>query len=259
MKLKTVEIEGKQYAEIDDKGRVLYDNNGEEFAFDAAQTYGKIQELQNEAKTNREAKQEMQSKLKALDGIDPSKYQEAVSALEKLDQKKLLDAGEVDKIRKEIEESYRQKYEPELNDAQKQLEQLKSQYNGEKLASAFSGSKFIQENLAVPPDMAKATFGDRFKVENGKLIAQDQAGNTIYSRRNPGEPADFDEAIAQIVDGYSHKESIIKASNHQGTGGDGSGGGAKRTITREQFQSMNPVDQGKTAQAMREGTVKIVE
>jgi hypothetical protein len=259
MKLKTVEIEGKQYAEIDSEGRVLYDNNGEEFAFDAAQTYGKIQELQREAKTNREAKQEMADKLKALDGVDPEKYREAVAALEKLDQKKLLDAGEVDKLRKEIEDGWRQKYETDVGDAQKQLEQLRNQYNGEKLASAFNGSKFIKDNLAVPADMAKATFGDRFKIEDGKLVAVDQSGNTIYSRKNPGAPADFDEAMSQIVESYQYKDSILKASNHQGTGGDGGGGGQKRTITRDQFQSMAPAEQAKMAQAAREGTVQISE
>ena len=182
MKLKTVEVEGKQYAEIDDEGRVLYDNDGKEFAFDAAQAYGKIQELQNEAKTNREAKQKMADKLKALDGVDPDKYQEAISALEKIDQKKLMDSGEVDKLRKEIEESWREKYDTDVGEAQKKLQELQSQYNGEKLASAFSGSKFIKDNLAVPADMAKATFGDRFKIENGKMVAYDQSGNTIYSR-----------------------------------------------------------------------------
>ena len=260
MKVKTVEVDGKKYAELDDQGRVLYDNNGEEFAFDAAQTYGKIQEQQREAKTNREAKQEMADKLKALDGVDPDKYQEALSALEKLDQKKLLDAGEVEKLKKEIEESYRSKYEPELESERKARQELEQRYNGEKLASAFNGSQFIKESLAVPADMAKATFGDRFKIEDGKLVAYDQSGNTIYSRKNPGSPADFDEAISQIIESYQYKDSILKASNHQGTGGEGGGGGGqKRTISRDQFQSMAPAEQAKVAKAAQEGTVQFSE
>ena len=161
MRLKTVEVEGKQYAEIDDEGRVLYDNDGKEFAFDAAQAYGKIQELQNEAKTNREAKQQMADKLKALDGVDPDKYQEAISALEKIDQKKLMDSGEVDKLRKEIEDSWREKYDTDVGEAQKKLQEMQSQYNGEKLASAFSGSKFIKDLPCLPiwlrPPLATAS------------------------------------------------------------------------------------------------------
>lgn len=260
MKLKTVEVEGKKYAEIDSEGRVLYDDDGKEFAFDAAKTYGKIRELTHENEGHRKAKEEMADKLKALDGVDPDKYQEAIAALEKIDQKKLMEAGEVDKLRKEIEEQWRNKYDADVGEAKKQLEALQNQYNGEKLASAFNGSKFIKDNLAVPADMAKATFGDRFKIENGKMVAYDQSGNTIYSRKNPGEPADFDEAMSQIVESYQYKDSILKASNHQGTGSDGGGqGGNARTISREQFEAMPAGEKGKVAQAMREGTVKIAE
>ena len=165
----------------------------------------------------------------------------------------------LDKLRKEIEDSWREKYDTDVGEAQKKLQEMQSQYNGEKLASAFSGSKFIKDSLAVPADMAKATFGDRFKIENGKMVAYDQSGNTIYSRKNPGEPADFDEAMSQIVESYQYKDSILKASNHQGTGGDGGGGGNTRTVNREQFQNMKPAEQQKMAQAMREGTVKLVD
>ena len=45
MKLKTIEHEGKVYAEVNADGRVLYDDDGKEFAFDAADTYAKIKQL----------------------------------------------------------------------------------------------------------------------------------------------------------------------------------------------------------------------
>ena len=255
MKVKTVEVDGKQYAQLDEQGRVLYDNNGVEFAFDAAQTYGKITDLTKEAEKNRKARDEMQSKIAALDGIDPDKYQQAIKALEKIDQKQLLDAGEVDRIRQEIEKAY----QPKLEAAESRAAQLETRYNSEKLAAAFSGSKFITDNLAVPPDMAKATFGDRFKIEDGQMRAYDASGNLIYSRSNPGSPAEFDEAISQIVDSYQYKDRILKASNHQGPGGDQGGGGGKRIITRAQFDAMNPVDKGKTATAIGQGTVKLAD
>ena len=38
----TIEHEGKVYAEVNADGRVLYDDDGKEFAFDAADTYAKI-------------------------------------------------------------------------------------------------------------------------------------------------------------------------------------------------------------------------
>lgn len=258
MKLRTVDVEGKTYAEVDGEGRVLYDNEGKEFAFDAGQTYGKIQELTKEAASNREAKTALETKIKALDGIDPAKYKEAVEAFDKLDKKNLLDAGEVDRMKKEIEESYKQTYEPKLAESQKELETLRSQYSREKLSSAFAGSKYINEQLASPPDMVMATFGDQFKTEDGKLVAYDASGNTIYSRKNPGEVAGFDEAMEQIVSSYQYRDRILKASNQEGTGGDqGNGTGPKRRISREQFGAMSPAEQSKVAKAISEGSVSI--
>lgn len=259
MKLKTIDIDGKQYAQIDSTGKVLYDNNGEEFAFDAGSTYSKIQELQRENKTHREAKTDLEGKLKLLDGIDPDKYRQAVDSLSKIDQKKLIEAGDVDKLRREIEDSFKGKYEPELNTAREELNKIKNQYNSEKLANAFNGSAYIRDNLAVPSDIARAAFGERFKVEDGKMIATDAQGNTIYSRKNPGSPADFDEAIMQIIDAYPNRDSILKAANHQGTGGTNSGGGPKRTITRSQFEALSPSERVNMAKSMSEGMVSISE
>jgi hypothetical protein len=259
MKLKTIEVEGKQYAQIDSTGKVLYDNNGEEFAFDAGSTYIKIQELQRENKTHRESKADLESKLKSLDGIDPDKYRQAVDSLSKIDQKKLIEAGDVDKLRREIEDSFKAKYEPEINSARDEMNKMKSQYNSEKLSNAFNGSAYIRDNVAVPSDIARAAFGDRFKIEDGKMIATDSQGNTIYSRKNPGNPADFDEAIMQIIDAYPNRDSILKAANHQGTGGANSGGGQKRNITRTQFESLSPVEKASVAKSMSEGAISISE
>lgn len=257
MKLKTIDIDGKQYAQIDSSGKVLYDNNGDEFAFDAAATYGKIKELQHENTSYRKSRDELEQKLKSVDGIDPDKYRQAIDSLSKIDQKKLVDAGEVDRVRKEIEESFKSRYEPELNSAREELNKIKNQYNSEKLANAFNGSAFIRDNLAIPADMARAAFGERFKVEDGKLVAVDQNGGAIYSRKNPGSPADFEEALAQIVDGYQNKNAILKAANHKGTGGDNSGGGTKRTITRAQFEALAPGERVNVARSVSEGSMAL--
>lgn len=255
MKLKTEEVNGKTYAVVDSNGRVLYDNDGKEFAFDAAQTYGKIQELTNESKTHREARESAEAKVALFKDIDPAKYKEAVDALSKIDQKKLIDAGEVDKVKESIAQSYEQK----LAEERKALDTLRAQYEGEKLTAAFASSKYINEQLAVPPDMAKATFGSQFKIDNGQIKAYDAHGNLIYSRVNPGSPADFEEAFTQIVEGYQYKDRILKASNQNGTGGDQKGGGPKKTYTRAQFNELPANEQAKVALDARENKAAIVD
>ncbi|STF46193.1 Uncharacterised protein [Escherichia coli] len=64
MKLKTVEINGKQYAEIDTAGLPVYvHDDGKEIGFDAPLATKKITELNGEAKNHRLAKEAAEEKL----------------------------------------------------------------------------------------------------------------------------------------------------------------------------------------------------
>ena len=74
MKLKTTEVNGKSYAEVDANGLPIYvHNDGKEVGFDAAQAVGKISSLNAEAKTHREAKEAAEKSLKAFEGLDADK------------------------------------------------------------------------------------------------------------------------------------------------------------------------------------------
>ena len=68
MKLKTVEINGKQYAEIDTAGLPVYvHDDGKEIGFDAPLATKKITELNGEAKNHRLAKEAAEEKLAKFD------------------------------------------------------------------------------------------------------------------------------------------------------------------------------------------------
>ena len=190
---------------------------------------------------------------KALSGIrkvvreivaDLKKAKEAIKTVANLDGKKLIDAGEVERLRTEITESFQTK----LDEATAENTTLRTQYSSEKMNSAFASSEYIKEKLAVPSDMAQATFGKHFVFKDGKLNPIDEKGEPIYSSSNPGELATFDEALERVVGTYAHRDSILKGSGHSGAGteapGDGSG---KRTVTREQLSKMEPLEQQKIA------------
>ena len=104
MKLKTVEVNGKSYAEVDANGLPVYvHDDGKEIGFDAAQAVGKISSLNGEAKSHREAKEAAEANLAKFSGItDPTKALEALEMMTKIDQKKLIDAGAVDQVKAEI-------------------------------------------------------------------------------------------------------------------------------------------------------------
>ncbi|MFW2082258.1 DUF6651 domain-containing protein [Acinetobacter guillouiae] len=227
MKLKTVTIENKTYAEVNDQGLPIYiHDDGKELAHDAPQTVAKIAQLNGEAKTNRERYEKAESSLKAFEGIeDPIAAKKALETLKNFDDKKLVDAGEVEKIKSEAIKAVEEKYAPVVQER----DAFQAQLHNELIGGGFARSKFIQDQVSVPADMIQAQFGKSFKIEEGKVVAYGADGQKIFSRTRPGEVADFDEALETLVGGYQYKDSILKGSQAGGGGfqGGGQGGAAK--------------------------------
>ena len=226
MKLKTTEVNGKSYAEVDANSLPVYvHDDGKEVGFDAAQAVGKISSLNAEAKTHREAKEAAEKHLKAFDGLDADKAKQALQTIQNLDAKKLVDAGDIEKVKAELTDALKKSYEPQIQQLTQERDSVQTQLHKELIGGGFARSKFIQEKIAVPADMIQATFGNNFKIEDGKVVAYGVDGQKIYSRTKHGEVADFDEALETLVGGYHHKDSILKGNQSTGGGYGGQGGG----------------------------------
>lgn len=199
---------------------VFVNAKGEEAPFDADGTVEAIARLNSEAKGHREAKEALETKMRPyLDaGIDdPVKAKKALELTANLDAKKLVDAGEIERVRAEIGAAWQTKLEAEAQKNSVLAEELYS----ERVGGAFSRSKFISERGAVPADIFQARFGSNFGMEDGKVYAVDAAGNKLYSRSNPGVPADFDEALGMLVEAYPYKDTILKGTGASGGGAQG--------------------------------------
>lgn len=230
--------------------------DGKEAPFDADSTLGTISRLNGEAKSHRERAEKAEGSLKAFEGItDPAAALKALNTVKSLDDKKLIDAGEAQRVRDEAIKSVQAQFEPVV----KERDTLKGELYAEKIGGSFARSKFIADKVAIPADMVQAAFGRHFTVEGGKIVAKDANGNQLFSRTRHGEPADFDEALELLVDAYPHKASILKGSGASGGGASGSqggGGNGKQTIKRSDFQALPPADQAAKA---RDPKVQIVD
>lgn len=247
MKLKTTEIDGTIYAMVQDGKPVYTDDSGKDIAFDAVHSADTIKRLNGEAKGHREAKEAAEKALKAFEGIDdPEAALKALSTVQNLDDKKLVDAGEVEKVKAEAIKAVEEKYKPTVERA----EALEKQLRQEKIGGSFARSKFIADKLAVPAPMVEKTFGEHFTIEDGKIIAKDTNGNQIYSKERPGEPADFDEALETLVDNFPYRDSIVKGRGSNGSGAPGGGQGANggKMIARAEFDKLAPEQRMKTIQ-----------
>jgi hypothetical protein len=255
-----LKLDADGHVVVSDGKPVYVHADGKEVAFDAPTTVATITRLNSEAKGHREAKEAAETKLKAFEGIeDGEAARRALETVKNLKDGELVTAGKVEEIkaaaRKAAEEQVAAAARTSA-EQQKTLEaerdKLRQDLYGEKIGGAFSRSKFISEKIAIPTDLLQAQFGSRFKVEDGKTVAYDAAGNKIYSRAKPGEIADFDEALETIVDGYAHRDAILKGSGASGGGQKPAGGGnaGSKMMTRSEFDAMS---QGDRAAKFKEG------
>jgi len=227
MKLKL--DENSQVVVVDGKPVYVHDD-GKEIPFDAAGALQKIGQLNGEAKTQREARETAEGKLKGFEGIaDPAAAIKALGIVQNLDDKKLIDAGEVEKVKAELSKAYDEK----LAGKDAELQTLTGQLYNELIGGSFARSQLVADKLAIPADIAQSFFGQRFKVEEGKVVAYGADGQKLYSRSNPGELAGFDEALESLIDVYPNKDHILKASGASGGGaggGQGGGGNAPKSL-----------------------------
>lgn len=253
MKLKTIVVGDKTYAEIQDGKPVFLEDDGKEVAFDAPGTRATITRLNGEAKGHRERAEAAEAKLKGFEGItDPAAAIKALETVSNLDTKKLMDASSVETIKTQIAKGYEDKmaaaakaHAEEVAKITGERDAVKTQFHTATVASAFAGSKFIADKFIIPADMAQARFGQHIKVEDGKLVAYDASGTKIFSKARPGEIATFDEALETLVDQYPYKDNILKGKGGGSGAGGGNGGGGTggKTISRAEFMKLDPAGQ----------------
>ena len=232
-----LKLDDAGHAVVQDGKPVYVNEDGKEIPYDVNQANNKIKELCNEAKTHREAKEAAEQKLRQFDGIeDPEAARKAIETCNNLDSKKLIDAGEVERVKAEINKAANAKIE----EANKTIETIKQQLYDEKIGGSFARSNFIKDKLAIPADIAQAAFGKNFNVtDDGRIIAKDNNGNEIYSQINPGEPAAFDEALEILVGNYKNKDSILRSNQATG-GGTTSGNAASKGIPATYAECKTP-------------------
>lgn len=213
---------------LQDGKPVYVHDDGKEVAFDAAATVATITRLNAEAKGHRERAEAAEKTVKAFEGItDPAAARKAMETVANLDAKKLVDAGEIEKVKAEISKAY----QGQLDELTTKAAAFEKQLYDEKIGGSFARSKFIADKLAIPSDLVQARFGQAFRIEEGKMVAVDANGNKIYSRARPGELADFDESLEFLIESYPQKDHILKPSGANGGGAPAGGGGTNGAKT----------------------------
>src|SRR5690348_15669895 len=177
MKLK---LDEQGHVVVADGKPVYVHEDGKEIPFDAPAAMQKISALNGEAKNHRERAETAEKSLKDFEGLDVVAARKALETVKSLDHKKLVDAGEVDKVKEEVAKAL----QPKIDEANARAEKFEQQLRSEIIGGSFARSKYIVDKLAIPADLVQARFGSSFKVEDGKIVAY-QGDNKIFSRTKP--------------------------------------------------------------------------
>lgn len=222
---------------------IVKDTDGKEreYTIDPDQVLGKISALTKESETRRKALEEIDSKYKPWAELkiddkpaDPQTVTEALQALKNVKDKKLLDAGEVQKIRDDAVKDFKQ----QVTDRDAQIASLSASLVKTKLGYAFAGSKFLREKTYLPDDMALEYFGKHFKIEGDRIIGYN-GEDKIPSSTKPGELAEFDEALEFHATKHPLKERFMK---NEAGGGSGASPSSSRDNGKPDYSKLPPTD-----------------
>lgn len=254
MKLK---LDGSGKAEVQDGKPVYVRDDGSEIAFDAVHAVGKIKELSDERDGLRTRATTAETALKAWEGKDPAKVQQAIDKLADLERKKLIDAGEVEAVKAEINGTYEAVLGAPLAD-------LKAKLNGHKtvvealgslsgnirrltVGALFAKSPYFtsldgkEPKTLLTPDIAERVFGEFFEpTADGRAVAKVN-GRELTSPNKPGDPATFDEAIGQLIDLRPDKNLLLRDTSGSGAGAKG-GAAANGHPTQPNTEGLSPED-----------------
>ena len=208
--------------------------DGKESPFNAESALKTIKDTTAESMSRKEKIKGLEAQLAPFQDLDPKAAKEALETVKNLEDKQLIDAGEVDKVKKNLAESYeanlsntKKSYEDRLAEREARIQLLETNTDELLLLGAFERSEFLREKTYLTPDIAYATFKKNLRVEydnNQKPYVVGYVDDEkLFSRREPGKLASPEESIQMIIDAYPQKERIMRGSGTAGSGG-GPGG-----------------------------------
>lgn len=239
MKLK---LDADGHVVVQDGKPVYVGDDGKDIAFDAPATVATIDRITTESKGFKTRAQTAETKLELFGDMDPKAAKDALAKVANWGDKELIEAGKVEEIKAAVIKAKDEEYKPIVAENTA----LKGQLHGEKIGGSFARSKFIADKIAVPADIIESRFGKNFKIEEGKVVAYGHDGNKLFSKSRPGEAADFEEALELLVDGYAHKDQILKGTQHSGTNKDPSKNPPGKS---DDMSKLSPVDRMTAARA----------
>lgn len=280
MAIKQLKVDEQGNAVLQDGHPVYVWEDGKEAKVDVVELFNKtLPGLRNESKEHREKAENALNQLKVLDGIEkPEEFivqaKQALETVKNLDQKQLIAAGEVEKLKAQVAQGYEEKIKALTDDGLKRSKKLEDEVQAKETIISdllidqvfMDSSNWLIENTLWTPSIAKDVLRRFFTVETDKegkpvVVAKHRSGDRILSRTNPTEFADPREAVEILIGEHPDKDHILKAKK----GGSGtpseqmSSGKISMTLAEWQAKiaSAQPEEERELFKKLHEGVITI--
>ena len=207
------EITVEEHEKLDEAKQGLYKKDGDNYRLDVsgAVPKSKLEEF-------RTYNHELENQLKAFEGLDPDKYKAMIKTQEQLDDKKLIDAGEIETLVSNKVEAATSDFQSKLDAANKRNDALAAQLADRDVKELIENSAhkaFTEHRIRpeVQDDLMKS-IKSTFSVKDGKAVGMD--GETILAGANGNL------SINEFVEG---KPDFMKIPSNGGKGGENGGSG----------------------------------
>jgi hypothetical protein len=218
-------------------------------------------------KTAREAKAALEAanaRIKDFEGLDAAAIKklvkdqaDAAAAATAAELKAAESAGDVERIKKMMGEEHTKvvtsletklaEKDALINGAQKTIEDLT-------VGSAFSQSKYINDELVLTPQIARTVYSSHFDVVNGKVVPFDKArgesGRTQLVDA-AGASLSVDAALKKIVEASPDRDRLVRSKIAPGAGSKTTDTGRKTTEGDGELRGMARITAALEAGALK--------
>lgn len=161
---------------------------------------------------------------KDVEGLDLAAVRKLLADQAKAEEDAKLARGEFDAVKKQMVDAH-DKALKEKTDALAEkdgvIAALQKQINDLAIGADFTNSPWLKKETILTGPMARTLFGEFFDVVDGKAVGYTKprgAEGRAPISDAAGQPVSFEVAIQRVVEGYSEKDSVLRASLKPGAG-----------------------------------------
>lgn len=184
-----------------------------------------LSDLMKHKQGRKEAEAQAQSLRAELDkfkGINLEEVQAMLAERRQNEERKLAEQGNWDALKSQMLEQHTVQLDTvksELQSLAAERDGLKRQIEEMSIGGAFTGSKFISDELVLTPAKARVIYGGHFDVVDGAVVAFDKPRGTEGRTQlvdAAGEPLGFDAALRKLIDKDPERDHMLRSKAKPG-------------------------------------------